>query len=33
VWRLLIIEPFSQSKLTKSKLKAVLESGGVLGVV
>jgi hypothetical protein len=35
VWKLLIIEPFSQWKLNKikSKLKTVLEFEGVLGVV
>jgi hypothetical protein len=33
VWKLLIIEPFSQWKLNKIKTETVLKFGGILGVV
>ncbi len=33
VWNLLIIEPFFHRFFEKSKLKTILELGGVLGIV
>jgi hypothetical protein len=33
VWKLLIIKPFFQWKVNKTKFEILLEFGGVLGVV